>query len=392
MNPWWQNVWLRRGLLALVAVALCVALVPLTGFRFLEDDSVLYGQMAGKLAGQPFSQWMTPQWPSGRWKSGNFEEHAAVFLWPAALLGMLGLPWMEAILTANFGYLLLSTLVGAHLTRRHAGPQAAQLFAWVWLLGPGVLTYLLRGNHEPALALGVLVALWGMDRATDDWAGVTAAVLGCVWCVAIKGVVGGLIIPALLLWWLLSGRESRHLFTVVACVVGVAVFGAFYDSLYHYRTGRGFIATYLDIHLGYAREKERGTAGAKLVNLGWYLAMTVWLVAPWSLVLVRSLWTRRRSGLGIPVETRVMLASTAWVVLFLSVFDRRSVRYAFATVPFMALACSGLLLENRPRLRDAVARFSRWLPEAWLATLVLATAVRIYIHNNHYRYVSTQGN
>lgn len=380
---------LTQVFLGVLAVALCVALVPLTGFQFLEDDSLLYGQMAGQLAHQPLASWLTPVWPAGRWKSGLFEEHLAVFLWPPALVGSLGLGWMESILLVNLGYLVGAMVLLRSLAQRRWGEDAAVVAAWVWLVTPGVTTYLVRGNHEPALAMGMVLALWGMERSEQGWDGTAAAAAGAVWCVAMKGVVGVLILPALLLWWWFLGRSVRQGLTVLMCGLSVVVFLALYDSAYFYRTGHGFLSAYLDIHLGYAQDKEKGQHAAKLVNLAWYLGNALWLAAPWTLVLVRSVWLAVKNRQPIAADTRALLACAVLFVVVLSMFDRRSIRYAFSTTPWMVLACIPFVAGARAA--GWLDRVRPWAGHAWWLALVLVTAVRVYIHNHHYTYVSTQG-
>lgn len=381
---------MRRVLLGAVTLVVLLVMVPLSGYRFLEDDSVLYSQISAQLADRPLGEWMTPLWPSGRWKSGLFEEHTAVFFWPPAVLGMLGLPPTEAILAVNLLYLTGCVLLGAWLLRRRCGVDHAHAFAMIWLCSPGPLTYLYRGNHESALALGMLAAVAALDRVEDHRGWGAMAVAAMVWCFAVKGVVGLMVVPALGLWWLMGKREFAGLLTVALGTAAVLVFAGAYDAAYLAKAGHGFWETYLDIHIGYAVQKEEGAAGAKLANLAFYSLNALWLVFPWSLVVLGALFRRAR---GTPMETLAVrcLVVTGFYVVFLSSFDRRSIRYAFTLVPWMALASAPLLLAANQKLARLGARLRPVAPELLMVTAVLLGAARLYVHNNHYRYISTQG-
>ncbi|MEW5851137.1 MAG: glycosyltransferase family 39 protein [Myxococcota bacterium] len=392
----------RRALLLAVTLAAAVASLSLSGFRFKDDDSILYGHIAAGLVDQPVSSWIEPHWPParprgyqaampGNWKTGPFEEHMAVFFWLPALVGKMGAGPELAILAANLVYILLILLLIYALVRERYGEPAAHLATWTWVFSQAGLTYLVRGNHEPALAVGVLGAILGMVRLPRHVGWGALMVASVVWCFAMKGVVGLVIFPTLVAWWWCTGRSRRGVVAVGVALVVTAVFALLYDAAYQARTGHSFFRAYLSIHTGYAAEKEQFHPLKKLVNVGFYAGNALLGFAPWSLALVwlvvRAAREKRKDLLDD--VTRATLLTLAIYIAFLATFDRRSIRYIFSVYPVMAVCCAPLVLQLSARLRGWVEKLWRHSPEMLMGASMLVLWVRIYVHMNHYSYIST---
>jgi 4-amino-4-deoxy-L-arabinose transferase-like glycosyltransferase len=397
----------------------CLALVAMTGsvwlagYELKDGDSRLYAKIANHLANAPLNTWLAPTWPPGYCKpapgdrsigafygpahpgkpcvplGGLFLEHPAVFFWPAAALGVLGLPQDTAILAANFtAYLLLLGLLWL-LTLRAHGDDAARVAPWLFALSSSGMTFLVRGNHEIPLAVGVVAAAYSVFRADERWVNAALTVLAVTWCFAVKGVVGLMVLPVLLAWWWWGGRSRRAFLGMAAAAGVVALYALLYDQAYRATTGEPFLATYLANQTGYAGDKEQFSLTRKVGNLGYYVAAILAGVFPASLLWLVAAWRKVRGR-----EEKVhpaLLASVVTALLycvFFALFDRRASRYVFGALPFVAVSAAPILLGLSARV---TARLRPWLGRAtpwFLVVLVVVTWGRIYVHTYHHRFVS----
>lgn len=381
---------MRTRVLAALTFVLMVLSIPLSGFTFIDDDSILYSTIAHQLAEAPFSTWMQPQWPPGRWKSGAFEEHMAVFFWPPALLGKLGVETQLAILIVNNIYLLVILLCVCAFVRRHAGDAAAMLAAWTWVLSPAAVTYLVRGNHEPALGAGVVVAIYCVSRRREHWGFGLGAALACAWCLAMKGVLGLVILPVLLAWWYFDGAESRGALVLAGCTFAMIACGAIYDVMYAHVQGYSFFGKYLDIHLGYAVDKDRGVALSKWRNVEFYVRNALLGFFPWSAGLIVAWVAKLRAKESLDSVVKGALSSVAIYIAFLSYFDRLSIRYIFSVYPIMALCAAPMIYAYSARVRNWMEKPAIASPTTLMAGLLVVLWGRILVHTHFYHYVSTQ--
>lgn len=361
----------RTGRVIAVALALvCVlGLAHATGFELTDGDSRLYARIAHTLAGQPVTTWMDPRWPHHWYKSGRFEEHSAVFFWFPAMLGKAGLPETVAMLAANAIYVVMLLTALFMLVRRHAGSVEGWFAVTAWMLSAGGMHFMLRGNHEVPLALGVVAAVLGLVEGRA-W----IVMLGAAWCVATKGIVGSLVVPVLGAWWVGLDRTRRGFQCFVAGIAGIVLTTILYEQVFQHLHGCSFIAAYLDIHVGYAEARQRGWAWSPVVNLGSYAAAALYWSAPAGLLLLAGKSWRREPLVCMSVVTACIYCG------FFALFDRTASRYIFSAQPFLVMAGAFVAVRRWPVLgRHVAAQEGRML---WWAVLlgVALMIVRIMVH------------
>jgi 4-amino-4-deoxy-L-arabinose transferase-like glycosyltransferase len=334
------------------------------GYVLGDPDSMLYEWIAKTLESRPLGEWIAPRFPGG-WptQQGLFQEHFAVFFWPAAALGRLGL---RGALAANFLWVLLSYALLFRLARALADAETAWVAVWFYAISPIGLQYLVRANHEPALACAVLGALWCI--ASDEPRPLALAGFALL-AIAIKGGLGLAIFPVALAA-ILSGRKRRaDLRGLLLGAALSAVFVALYETVYRRATGVSFVAGYLQHQMPGVIEGERLGALHKLENPFYYLGNIAWFALPGTAVLAVE-GIRRRS---LPWRT---LAPAAADVALLSLMSRRAVRYVFPACPLVNLAGAQKLVEWARPLRAFVAAHAGDLEPALAILLVAAAMLR----------------
>jgi 4-amino-4-deoxy-L-arabinose transferase-like glycosyltransferase len=385
----------RPGLVAwvLVLAAGWIALGAL-GYRTRDADSRLYSEMAARMAAAPAAGWIAPEFPPGWFMSGLFREHPVGLFVPAAGLARLGYPALQAGYALNALYQVLTIVLVQRLAAALMPGLEARALGWLVQLLPIAFTFRIRANHEQAVLLCLVAALYGVERARrrPRWALLTVAAL--VGLLLVKGALA-VFGPALCALWLLARRltargsapaDRAAWLGLTAGVVAMAATAGFYEQLYRQATGEPFWSFYLARQLGVAAATSGGAGlGVKLCNFVWYLGRVLWFPFPWSLALVGAVWqTRRvrwRSGSGSEVEPvdsgalAGVLFAVATAVLYVGLFslsDRRADRYIFPVYYAVGAAGGVAALRAVPRLaRLADALDQPWVPGAvWFVTFV----------------------
>jgi 4-amino-4-deoxy-L-arabinose transferase-like glycosyltransferase len=367
-----------------ITVAVAYALLGIGRVEPRDPDSSLYVAIARSLESRPAAQWNAPRWPEGRARSGLFREHPAVFFWPAAALGRLGLG-RAALLCNLFWYLaLLGTLVA--LGRALLGNRSGWLAGALFLVSPLGLQYLLRFNHEVAWGFATLAGLLclvgprlgpGRGLALVGW-----LVLAC----AMKGALGLLALPLWAAWAWRRGLLRPFASWAVLGVAAVALLAALYELAYRRTTGEGFLAVYFQIQHGYVEQAEQIGWGRKLFTPLYYLLSAAYFVLPSSLLLG---WDALRSRRGVRAEARwlPLVCGSGWMVL-LSMTSRRAIRYAFPVLPLFHLAGAEAIAHGWPRASAWLERrrpLAPFLAMAWILTVI---AVRAFLEPGWYRFIN----
>lgn len=384
----------HRGLVswALVLAAGWLALAALS-YRARDADSRLYAEIVARMAQAPAAGWIAPDFPSGWFMSGPFREHPVGLFVPAAALARLGYPALQAPFALNALYQVLTIVLLQRLAATLVPGLEARALGWLVQLLPIAFTFRIRANHEQAVLLCLVAALYGVERSRTRprWALLTVA--GLVGSLLVKGVLA-VFGPALCALWLLArrltSRESAPAggaawLSVAAGVVAMGAAAGVYEWLYRQQTGEPFWSFYLARQLGVAAATG-GAPGpaAKVGNLVWYLGRVLWFPLPWSLALVAAAWQARRARGRSPgsdpatVEPGVLagaLFAVATVVLYVGLFslsDRRADRYIFPAYYAVGAAGGVVALRRAPRLRLLASRLDRpWVPAAvWAVTFV----------------------
>lgn len=383
----------RPGLVAwvLVLAAAWIALATL-GYRTRDADSRLYAEMAARMSEAPAASWIAPAFPPGWYMSGPFREHPVGLLVPPAALARLGYPAPQAAYALNALYQVLTIILLQRLAAALVPGLEARALGWLVQLLPIAFTFRIRANHEQAVLLCLVAALYGTERARTRarWALVTVA--GLAGLLLVKGVLA-VFGPALCVLWLLARRitasgpapsDRAAWLGLAAGVVAMGATAAFYEQLYRHATGEPFWSFYLARQLGVAVATGEGAGLAvKAYNLVWYLGRVVWFPFPWSLALVAAAWHARRlplrsspavdaepAGGGALAGGLFAIATLVLYVGLFSLSDRRADRYIFPLYYAVGAAGGVAALRGSARLR----RFAGTLDRPWVPAAVWAVS------------------
>lgn len=342
----------------------------------------------------PAAGWIAPDFPPGWFMSGPFREHPVGLFVPPAGLARLGYPALQAPYALNALYQVLTIVLLQRLAATLVPGLEARALGWLVQLLPIAFTFRIRANHEQAVLLCLVAALYGVERSRTRgrWALLTVA--GLVGLLLVKGALA-VFGPALCALWLLARRVTARgpapadraaWLGVAAGVAAMAATAGLYELLYRQATGEPFWSFYLARQLGVAAATSEGSGlAAKLGNLVWYVGRVLWFPFPWSLALVLAAWRVRRARWRSgpwpdvePVDCGALaggLFAVATVVLYVGVFslsDRRADRYIFPAYYAAGAAGGVAALRLSPRFRRLAAALDRpWVPAAvWGATFV----------------------
>src|SRR5205807_7204854 len=137
------------------------------------------------------------------------------------------------------------------LARSLSGVETAWLAVFFYAVSPVGLQYLVRANHEPALACAVFGALWCI---ADERARPLPLAGFVLLAVAIKGGLGLAIFPAALAAILTVRRRRADLYALLLGLGLALAFVAAYETAFERVAGRGFLSSYLDRQLPAAIE------------------------------------------------------------------------------------------------------------------------------------------
>lgn len=343
-----------------------------------DSDSVLYADLSAQIAERPFRQWIAPRWVG----EDLFREHpVGIFLLPALLI-WLGFPAMQAAYVVNCVYQIATLVLIAHLARLLTEKREAHSLLWFLQLLPISFVYRIRANHEQAVLLFLLLALYATERSQRNpfFAILTAAAL--IFMMLVKGIFVAFGVFACALWLFLRSRMEKSRTAYVGFAVAVlAVLGiAFaYEITYRDVTGESFAFIYLKRWLARSQLQEGWLViPQKLYNLLWYTGVMIWYAFPWSLFAIVTLYKERRwirQNLRQSRTSREIIGVlfvlgiiTAYLAAF-SLFDHRASRYLFPV--YYILAAFGVIAALRwkrmQRFVEWTDRWHPWLPAAlWI--------------------------
>lgn len=378
------------------AVALAAGWLALaaTGYRARDADSRLYAEISARMKDAPAARWIAPEFPPGWYMSGPFREHPVGLFVPAAALAALGYPAEQAAYATNAAYQVLAIVLLQRLAATLVSGLESRTLAWLVQLLPIAFTFRIRANHEAALLLCLLAALYGTERARRDARFTPLVLAGLVGLLLVKGLLA-VFGPALCALWLLArrrassqsdGSDRTAWLGVAAGVLAMAAAAAAYELAYRHATGEPFWSFYAARQLGVAQAAGEGSGPlAKLGNVAWYAARVLWFAFPWSVAASLGLWrwsTRAGTTAGADdsADTRAaVLFSTAAALMYIGAFslsDRRADRYIFPAYYAVGAAGAVVALRSWPWLRALAMRLDRaWLPAAAWSALFLAHLV-----------------
>jgi hypothetical protein len=375
----------RVVLVWLAAVAVASVLVLATGYQTRDADSRVYVTVAARLATAPAGQWIAPQWWGAWERQGLFREHPiGIFVLPA-LLAKAGVPAAQAPYVIYFAIQAACCLMLVALAGRAPGRATSHAIVWAVLLIPIAFVFRVRANQEYALLLGLLVAVYGIERSRDRAWWVAMALAGFIVALVVKGVFG-LLAPVYAALWLLAVRSrSPSAWIGVAAMVALApVVAVAYERAYVAVTGESFLDYYLGARLGLESAPTSSVAWGldKAGNALWYLGRLLWYAAPWSLVLLVGsfAWTSPAGrSRGADAWVRFSLSAVILTVGFLALRDTKADRYIFPA--YFLAACGGLAiaLDRAPRFSRLMARVERTWPWGPALLWLLLVAGRVIL-------------
>lgn len=376
-----------------LGISTVFALILLKGFHSGETDSNLYAEMVVRLSHLPLRSWIAPEWWGFWGRDELFREHpVGIFLLPA-LIARAGVPALQAAYLVNVLYQVAAIVLMQRLAARFVPSLEANAIGWIVLLLPISFMYRLRANHEPAMLVCLLLALYATHRSIDHrgWAAVTS--LALTGALLVKGALGiFVLLGCAVVLWVCRQRVNRGTVAALAlaCVLPLAT-GLGYEAAYRAVTGEPFWPFYARQWFDVAAE-PRGIWPPlrKVVNAGWYLSRYLWYAFPVSLAFVYAIWRRRGalarvlSGRSIESDSDrgralqgLAIAVGTWLLYLcaLSLSDRTMTRYAFPAIQLVGATGAVIAVAKVGWVRRLARQIDPIFPEfqvaVWLGTVGL---------------------
>jgi len=338
-------------------LVLAAILLVVVNVRAADSDSGLHIAFVERLNNLPMSRWIALEW-GGLWGfEGLYREHPIGILIPPLIFSKLGFPASQAPFLANALYQVLSLVIIQNIAATVVPAVGARALSWMLQLIPIAFTYRIRANHEQAVLLLFLVALWSIEKSRKDARWITLLVFSTAAAVLVKGVFVAWLFIGCAAWLLIvrnadedqpgerfSNQVRRDLRAWTGLAISfAAVLGviAGYELLYRRATHESFLAVYISRQIGAAAVAHGSSyVVQKLSNLVFYGGRLLWFAFPGSLAVLATIWQRRRE----PIPSRTQQAfvfsvgmSLLYVVLF-SFSDRHADRYIFPAY-YLFAAC-----------------------------------------------------
>ena len=337
---------------------MAAALLAATGYRTRDPDSRVYITITTHLAGEPASRWIAPQWWGAWGLQGYFRDHPAGTFVPPALLARAGYPVAQSLFVVTLACQVVSLLLMTALASRLAPAAQARALVWALQLIPIAFVFRVRANQEYPLLAGLLVAIYGLERARASWPWIGVAVAGALYAIFLKGVFG-LLAPVLAGLWLWSRRAHAPVsggawtgLAVMMLLMPSAAWG--YEHAYRAVTGQSFLEYYLGARIALEGSATRPWPFPldKVGNAAWYAGRVLWYAAPWSLVAIAGVIPAIRGRLTPASRHWVLFAANAAVmtIALVAARDTKADRYVFPAYFFFASAGVILACARWPRV------------------------------------------
>lgn len=367
---------------ALLSVAMLLAAI---GFESRDPDSALHASIVRQSYQRPVAEWIAPSW-GGNWtRTDLYREHpAGIFLLPSALARM-GYPAPQSAYVVNAVFQILTVLALTSFGRLFLPAAEARMLGWLLLFLPIAFTYRVRANHEQAVLLLTIVALYIAERARASVGWAPFLVLPAVLTFLVKGVFVVPVLAGCAIWLVLRrplpGRGKAAWMALALAAVAAVLTAAAYEWGYRRVTGgETFLGYYLSTQLGIAAAPRGTFIAQKLANIGWYAGRLLWFAFPWSLWLLVNVGRQmRRSESRREAFFAITVVALMWPFMF-SLSDRHADRYIFPAYFLVGMAGAAIGLERSTVLRRVSTAADRLRPfeqaGAWLLLTLLALAAR----------------
>ena len=380
-------------------------ILPLVGFESGDPDSALYAAIAADLSTRPVGQWLAPEW-WGHWDiEGLFREHPVGIFLPSAVLASIGYPALQAAYIVNAVYQVLTLIFIQRLAAFYVPGAVARSLVWIVQLLPIAFAYRIRANHEQAVVLCLVAALYATVRSRSDARWMVVTTLAFLYMFMVKGLLMAFA-PVSCAWLLLvsrwaSPRQASHdsyAWAGLALAVGVTgVAAGLYETAYLLTTGESFYAVYLGkwMSLGFQTAAQPWVL-QKVNNFFWYFGRLLWFAFPWSLAACWAMWSVRgdlsqrrvNAPLGkMTAEKRRALVGlvtglgiVALYIGLLSLSNHRTDRYLFPGYIVLGACGAAAAAWDSGSARRTVLAMDRWHP--YTAMLVYCIGFALSLASN----------
>ncbi len=369
----------------LAALACLAVLLVAVGFEGRDPDSALHASIVRQSLERPAAEWIAPSW-GGNWtRTDLYREHpAGIFLLPSALAGV-GYPAPQSAYLVNAVFQILTVLMFTSFCRLFMPTGEARALGWILLFLPIAFTYRVRANHEQAVLLLTIAALYVAERARTNRGWPPLLVLPAVLTFLVKGVFVVPVLAGCAIWFALRrplpGYGKSAWLGLVMAGAAAVVTAAAYEWAYRRVTGgETFLGYYLPTQLGIAAAPRGAFVAQKLGNLAWYAGRVVWFSFPWSLFLLVGLGRHANGNSGVRgTLLAVSAVALMWPIMF-SLSDRHADRYIFPAYFLVGIAGAAIGLERSATVRRVATAVDRLRPVeqavVWLLLTILALAAR----------------
>lgn len=362
-----------------------VALV-LTRFASQDPDSTVYAGISARLAGLPVRSWIAPEW-WGLWGfEGPFREHpVGIFLLPA-LLGIVGVPALQAGYIVGACFSIAALLLIRRVAALVVGAHESAAIQWAALILPIAFVYRIRATQEYPVLVLMLLALYATHQARKSAVWILLLVFAACATALVKGIFV-VFVPAVCVLWLLcihDGRRGdlRAWLGLGLAVAAVALLALSYEDLYRRTTGDSFLDFYLAHRLGENLGVNRANPAivtSKLYNLVWYTARLLWFAVPGTLALIVAVVRPRKVDKVRGREVGGLYFAMGVAIVYvaaMSLGQNKADRFIFPAYFFVGV--TGALVAMRrwegvDRFAQRLARLPpHALPLAWLLLYLVA--------------------
>jgi hypothetical protein len=352
------------GLLAvwLTVLVIAAALLAATGYRTRDADSRAYIAITTHLVDEHASRWIAPQWWGAFGLQGLFRDHPAGTFVAPALLAKVGYPVAQSLFVITLGCQIVSLLLLTALAARLTPAPHARALVWALLLIPIAFVFRVRANQEYPLLAGVLLTVYGLERARTWWPWVGVAITGALYALLVKGVFA-LLAPLLAALWLWTRRREASggpaAWTgLVGVVLAMAAATWAYERAYYATTGQSFLDYYLGARI--ALEGSTTTTLPAPLDKG----RVLWYAAPWSFVAIAAAMPAIRARLTPASRDWVRYAALAALttIVLVAARDTKADRYVFPAYFLTGSVGVVLACARWPRVASLADRLDRTWP------------------------------
>ena len=317
-----------------------------------ENDSRLYSRFTQQLNEKPLKRYLALEW---RDYSSHFAEKETPyvrdhligqFLFPV-LLAKLGIPATHSIYIANTIYKILSLFLLFVIAKKFYSLKLAALLTILIQLIPVSLNYQMRANHEPALLLLVLLAIYSIVNFKENIIFKTLLFISVQFCFLIKGVAFLPLLPVILATYLIYSYKKDSAYCLKDISLLTFIFlsplltAYLYELAFQATTGHPFFSKYIKTQLMDRAFKEQSDGILFFKNIkafGYYLSRTLSYSLPWSLLALVLLIKNRKSFKVKKIHLILITASLIYICTF-SISSRTASRYIYPSYFLFASSC-----------------------------------------------------